>query len=115
MPLTLPISYDRQAPGSRSITFTIAGVAPDLSAYTARMQVWESGASTTSTHLFQLGSPSQITLGPAGAITINMVAFDAQVVSHAPSAAMFHYSLDVQDGSNPRIFVASGPVARNMP
>lgn len=115
MPLTLPISYDKQAPGSRAITFTIAGVAPDLSAYTAHMKVWESGASTTASELFQLTSPSQITLGTAGAITINMVSFEAQVVSHAAAAAMFHYSLYVQDGSNPKVFVASGPVARNMP
>lgn len=116
MPLTLPISYDRQAPGSRSITFTVGGVAPDLSAYTARMQVWKSGADTTAAHLFQLASPTQVTLGPAGSIVISMVAFESQLSTHGASAdSMFHYTLDVQDGSNPRLFVASGPIARNQP
>ena len=52
MPLTLPISCDRQAPGSKSITFTVCGVAPDLSAHTARMQVWKSGADTQSAASF---------------------------------------------------------------
>lgn len=115
MPITLPISYDRQAPGTLSITYTVGGVAPDLSAYTGRLQVWSSGASTTGTHLFQLGTPTQITLGAGGSIVIDMVAFESQVVAHAPTEAVFHYSLDVQDGSNPRLFISSGPVARNQP
>jgi hypothetical protein len=115
MPTTLPISYDKQAPGTRAITYSVGGVAPDLSAYSGRLQVWQSGASTTATHLFQLGTPTQLTLGAGGSIVINMVAFESQVVTHAPTESVFHYTLDVQDGSNPRVFIASGPVARNKP
>ena len=80
------------------------------------MQVWRSGADTTSAHLFELGSPTQVTLGPGGSIVIDMVAFESQLSVHGAAAdSMFHYTLDVRDGSNPRLFVASGPIARNQP
>jgi hypothetical protein len=115
MPTTAPISYERAAPGSRQLTFTLNGVAPNMTGWTGRLQVWRSGASVISTNLFQLATPSQITLGPAGAISIDMVAFESEVVTHAPNEAVFHYVLDVQDGSNPRVAVSSGPVARNQP
>jgi len=115
MPLTAPISYDGRAPGSRSITFTIGGVAPDLTAYTARMAVWKNGVSTTSAPLFTLANGSGITLGTGGAIAIDMAAFETQVAALAPNDALFHYVLDVRDGTNPRVFVSSGPVARGQP
>jgi hypothetical protein len=114
MPLTLPISYDRQAPGSKSITFTVGGVAPDLSAYTARMQVWKSGADTQSAASFSLTETTGITVGAAGSIVLDMVAFET-AANTAGTEAVWHYTLDVQDGSNPRLFVASGPIARNQP
>ena len=114
MPVTLPISYDRQAPGSRSITFTVGGVAPDLSAYTARMQVWRSGLSTSAAADFTLDETSGVTLSTGGSIVLDMVAFETAATS-AGTEAVWHYTLDVRDGSNPRLFVASGPIARTQP
>ena len=43
-----------------------------------------------------------------------MVAFET-AANTAGTEAVWHYTLDVQDGSNPRLFVASGPIARNQP
>jgi hypothetical protein len=114
MPLTLPISYDRQAPGSRSITFTVGGVAPNLTGYAARMQVWKSGADTQSAPSFSLTQTTGVAVGTAGSIVLNMVAFETAAAA-AGTDALWHYTLDVQDGSNPRLFVASGPIARNQP
>jgi hypothetical protein len=43
-----------------------------------------------------------------------MVAFETAAAT-AGTDALWHYTLDVQDGANPRLFVASGPIARNQP
>lgn len=115
MPLTAPISYDSRAPGSRSITFTVGGVAPNLTGYAARMAVWKNGVSTSSAALFTLTQGAGVTLGAGGAIALDMAAFETQVASLAPTTALFHYVLDVKDGANPYVFVSSGPVARGMP
>lgn len=115
MPATLPISYDRQAPGTRSITFSVGGTPLNMTGYTGRMQVWRSGQSTTSSALFTLTETTGLTLGTAGALTIDMVAFEAAVVTNAPTEAMFHYALDVRSGTNARVNISSGPIARAMP
>jgi len=115
MPTTLPITYDRQAPGTRSIFYSVGGVPLDMTGYTARMQVHVSGSSTTSAPLFTLTETTGVTVGSGGSIVIDMTAFEAQVVALAAESAVFHHHLDVRQGSNPRIHIASGPIARNQP
>lgn len=115
MPATLPISYDRQAPGTRSITFSVGGTPLNMTGYTGRMQVWRSGQPVTASPIFTLTETTGLTLGTAGALTIDMVAFEAAVVTNAVNEAMFHYTLDVRSGSNARVNISSGPIARAQP
>lgn len=113
---TLNIVYSKQAPGSFALTYSVGGTAPNLSTgYTAAMRIWRSGLATTASADHTATQAAGITLGAAGAITLNLVTIDTAISVVDSAEAIWYYALEVTPTGNPDQLVCTGYLVRRQP
>ena len=115
MSQTLNINYDPYAPGTFALTFTVNGVAPNLSTgYTATMRIWRSGLPTTAAPDVTVTSPSAIALGTAGSIVLDLVVIHTALALVSTTAAVWTYDLIVTPTGAYSQKVCSGQLAEGV-
>lgn len=113
---TLNIVYSKQAPGTFAMTYSVGGVAPNLSTgYGANLRVYRSGLSTTASADHTATAGVGITLGAAGSITLDLVAIDAALSVVDASESIWTYTLEVVPTGSPDQPVCSGYLVRRQP
>jgi hypothetical protein len=113
---TLNIVYRRQTPGTFALTYAVGGTPPNLSTgYTASMRIWRSGLSTTASADHTATAGVGITLGSAGAITLDLVAINTALSVVDAAEAIWHYDLQVTPTGNASQAVCSGYLVRVQP
>lgn len=113
---TLNIVYQRSAPGTFAMTYSVGGVAPNLSSgYTAALSVYRSGLSTLSAPDYVASETAGITLGAAGSITLNLVTVNAGLNLADAAEAIWTYTLTVTPTGNPAQKVCGGYLVRAQP
>jgi len=115
MSQTLNINYDPYAPGTFALTFTVNGVAPNLSTgYTATMRIWRSGLPTTAAPDVTVTSPSAIALGTSGSIVLDLVVIHTALALVSTTAAVWTYDLIVTPTGAYSQKVCSGQLAEGV-
>lgn len=115
MSQTLNINYDPYAPGTFALTFTVNGVAPNLSTgYTATMRIWRSGLPTTAAADVTVTSPSAIALGTAGSIVLDLVVIHTALALVSTTGAVWTYDLIVTPTGAYSQKVCSGQLAEGV-
>ena len=116
MSVTKPITIDHDAPGSQTFTYAVNGVPPDLSTgYTSTMHFWRAGVSGTLAAEYTATQASGITLGLAGAITVNYVTVQVGLNAVSTLDANWHYILAIKPTSGQNKAILSGPFTRLQP
>ena len=115
MSQTLNINYDPYAPGTFALTFTVNGVAPNLSTgYGATMRIWRSGIPTTSAPDVTVTHPTAIAFGTAGSIILDLVVIHAALALVSSTEAVWTYDLIVTPTGSYSQKVCSGQLAEGV-
>jgi hypothetical protein len=113
---TLNIVAPIDAPGSISIVYSLSGVAPNLSSgYTASMKFWPNGAPTDGAAQVTATQGTGITLGAAGAISVNLATIGAVLNILGATESAWHYTLSVTPTAGAAARVCSGAYTRTQP
>lgn len=113
---TLNIVYQRSAPGTFAMTYSVGGTPPNLSSgYTAALSVYRSGLSTLSAPDHTATESTGITLGTAGSITLDLVTINAALNLVDAAEAIWTYTLTVTPTGNPAQKVCGGYLVRAQP
>lgn len=115
MSQTLNINYDPYAPGTFALTFTVNGVAPNLSTgYGATMRIWRSGLPTTAAPDVTVTAPSAIALGTSGSIILDLVVIHTALALVSSTEAVWTYDLIVTPTGSYSQKVCSGQLAEGV-
>ena len=115
MSQTLNINYDPYAPGTFALTFTVNGVAPNLSTgYGATMRIWRSGLPTTAAPDVTVTHPTAIALGTSGSIVLDLVVIHAALALVSSTNAVWVYDLVVTPTGSYSQKVCSGQLSEGV-
>lgn len=115
MSQTLNINYDPYAPGTFALTFTVNGVAPNLSTgYGATMRIWRSGLPTTASPDVTVTAPGAIALGTSGSIILDLVVIHTALALVSSTEAVWSYDLIVTPTGAYSQKVCSGQLAEGV-